>query len=115
MFYDIFDSLCKEKGVKPTRACIEAGLSRGLASKWKSEKTAVPDTESLRKLSLYFGTSVDALLGTEDKKEQAPAMSEGLSDAVSMELLNMIRDASEEERRDMLDLLRIVQKRREKE
>lgn len=66
----------------------------------------------LYEISAKYNVSVDWLEGKTDKKEQ-PTVSDELSDAVSMELLNMIREASESERRDMLDLLRIVQKRRE--
>lgn len=66
----------------------------------------------IHEISVKYNVSVDWLEGKTDKKEQ-PTVSDELSDAVSMELLNMIRDASESERRDMLDLLRIVQKRRE--
>lgn len=66
----------------------------------------------IHEISVKYNVSVDWLEGKTNKKEQ-PTVSDELSDAVSMELLNMIRDASESERRDMLDLLRIVQKRRE--
>ena len=68
MFYDRFLALCKEKGVKPTNACVEAGLSRGLAAKWKSTGTEKPSADALEKLSDYFDMSIDAILG----KEKAP-------------------------------------------
>lgn len=63
MFYDRFLELCAEKGVKPTNACIEAGLSRGLAAKWKSTKTEKPSAEALEKMSAYFEKSIDEILG----------------------------------------------------
>ena len=72
MFFDRFAELCKEKGVKPTNACVAAGLSRGLASKWKSEKTEIPSAEALQKLSVYFGISIDSILGSEKQKTPAP-------------------------------------------
>ena len=67
MFYDRFLELCKEKGVRPTNACVAAGLSRGLAAKWKSTKTEKPSAEALEKMSIYFGKSIDEILGKEKK------------------------------------------------
>lgn len=71
MFYDRFLELCAEKGVKPTNACIEAGLSRGLAAKWKSTKTEKPSADALEKMSTYFGKSIDEILGKEVTPTQA--------------------------------------------
>ena len=65
MFYDRFLQLCAEKGVRPTNACVEAGLSRGLAAKWKSTGTEKPSAEALEKLAAYFGKSMDEILDSE--------------------------------------------------
>ena len=73
MFYDRFLELCAEKGVRPTNACIEAGLSRGLAAKWKSTKTEKPSADALEKMSVYFGKTIGEILG----KEKAPAEAGG--------------------------------------
>ncbi len=73
MFYDRFLELCAEKGVKPTNACIEAGLSRGLAAKWKSTKTEKPSAEALEKMSVYFEKSIDEILG----KQKVPTLESG--------------------------------------
>lgn len=78
MFYDRFLELCDKKRVKPTNACIEAGLSRGLAAKWKSTGTEKPSADALEKLSSYFNMSIDEIL----KKEKAPAEAEA-SDPLS--------------------------------
>lgn len=107
MFYDVFDSLCKEKGVKPTRACIEAGLSRGLASKWKSEKTMTPDTESLKKLSAYFGKSIEGLLQTDEKIPPAVQWNSG-NDPVTNALIQEVLTASEEDKRKILEIIRVI-------
>ena len=73
MFYDRFLELCDEKGVKPTNACIEAGLSRGLAAKWKSTKTEKPSAEALEKMSAYFEKSIDEILN----KQKTPTIDGG--------------------------------------
>lgn len=70
MFYDRFEALCFDKGVKPGRACIEMGLSRSLAAKWKATKTEKPSAEVLEKMANYFGMSIEGILGIERKEEQ---------------------------------------------
>ena len=69
MFYDKYAQLCKQKGVSMSAAAIEAGLSKSLVTKWKTNKVAVPSPDVLRRLSVYFGVPVSELLD-EDKKEQ---------------------------------------------
>lgn len=69
MFYDLYCSLCKQKNIKPTRAAIEIGLSKGLPSTWKRSGTT-PQREQLVKIAEYFDVSVDYLLG----KEKTPAI-----------------------------------------
>ena len=96
MFYDRFLELCKEKGVKPTNAFVEAGLSRGLAAKWKSTKTEKPSADALEKMSAYFKKSIEDILG----KEKAPSDGESRFkegelirlDADSMEILRAVRE-----------------------
>ena len=71
MFYDLFCELCQKKGVSPTRATVEIGLSRTIGTKWKTTG-ATPQGETLSKIADYFGVSVDYLLGNEPK-EKTPA------------------------------------------
>ena len=77
MFYDLFCELCQKKGVSPTRATVEIGLSRTIGTKWKTTG-ATPQGETLSKIADYFGVSVDYLLGNEPK-EKATAKSDGIS------------------------------------
>ena len=80
MFYDRFLELCSEKGVRPTNACIEAGLSRGLAAKWKSTKTEKPSADALEKMSIYFQKTIDEILKfNTEKKSPAPVSKSGRS------------------------------------
>ena len=69
MFYNNFVRLCELKGVKPSRAALDCGISKSVVSKWKqnAEKGSelTPNGPSLRSLSDYFGVSVDYLLGKE--------------------------------------------------
>ena len=67
MFYDKFVSLCKEKGVAPTRAALDIGLSKSAPIKWRTTG-ATPNGETLNKIAEYFSVSVSVLLGEETKK-----------------------------------------------
>ncbi len=71
MFYDKFVFLCKEKGVAPTRAALDIGLSKSAPIKWRTTG-ATPNGETLNKIAEYFSVSVSVLLGEETKKAPTP-------------------------------------------
>lgn len=68
MFYDKFVSLCSLKGVSPSKAALDAGISKSLVTKWKTNMVHVPSGDVLKKLSVYFGVSVSELLGENENK-----------------------------------------------
>lgn len=96
MFYDRFLTLCHEKGVKPTNACVESGLSRGLAAKWKSTGTEKPSADALEKLSAYFNKTIDEILTGEQKEKPSTASGEELAYS-DLELLAAIKRADEKD------------------
>lgn len=54
---------CRSRGVSPSRAAEDAGLSKSAVSKWKREPDTVPSGAVLAKLSAYFGVPTSQLLG----------------------------------------------------
>ena len=60
-FYDKFETLCKEKGITPTGAAREMGITQQAVSLWK-KRGSVPKYETLRKVADYFGVTVEELL-----------------------------------------------------
>lgn len=70
MFYDRFVKLCDARGISPSRAAIEAGLSKSTVTKWKTTPSASPTGAAINKLSKYFGISISELLGEDEKKEK---------------------------------------------
>lgn len=67
-------------------AAMEAGLSKSLVTKWKTNNVEVPSPDVLRKLSNYFGIPVSELLGEEkgeEAKKEKPTtqMDDGLSES----------------------------------
>ena len=89
MFYDRFIELCNQKGVSPTRAALEAGISKSLVSKWKSNAAKEPSPEVLRKIADYFGISPYEVL---EAKEEQPFVND---DEELTEYLEMLRTRPE--------------------
>lgn len=71
--YSRIDELCNDKGVSVTEMCRASGASRGSLTDLKKGRIAKLNIETLEKISLYFGVSIDYLNGTEEK----PATNEG--------------------------------------
>lgn len=69
MFYERFVMLCKARGVSPSRAAVDAGLSKSTVSKWKRSPDSSPTGAVIDKLTRYFGISVAELLGEETGNE----------------------------------------------
>ena len=74
MFYDRFACLCAEKGVTVSRGAQEAGISKSLVTKWKTNGVEVPSAEVRSKLSRYFGLSMSELRG-ERREQPEPTVS----------------------------------------
>lgn len=103
MFYDTFAFLCKQKGLSPSRAAVEAKISKSLVTKWKSNGTEVPSPEVLKKLSNFFGVTPDYLLGY-DIQSQIDTLSEQI-EQIKIE----IRSASAERIEDLESTLAILE------
>lgn len=106
MFYDLFYSLCKQKGVSASKACLEMGLSRSLAAKWKNTG-ANPSAEVLPKIAAYFGVTVDYLLGNEQKEKPGQkAEPEITFDDFTYAMHNETKELTEEDKELLLSLAR---------
>ncbi len=64
-FLTNFERLCKEYGVYPSRALLDAGLSNSLYTKWKKSPNIVPGLDTLIKLAKYFRVSIDTVAGVD--------------------------------------------------
>ena len=66
MFFDVFLKLCADKGITPTAASKAIGFSKGSVSYWRKNYRegidAKPDSTTAKKISDFFGVSVDYLL-----------------------------------------------------
>ncbi len=61
-FYDRFEALCHAKGITPTGAARENGISQSVVGMWK-KRGSMPKWETIEKLAIYFDVSVDYLIG----------------------------------------------------
>ena len=102
MFWEIFESLCQQRGSTPTAISQEMGFSNATAAKWK--KGSIPQGTTLQKIATYFDISVDYLLGKEEKK---PPMPEGTEDMGENEkrLMAMWSQIPEEQKPELLTLI----------
>lgn len=66
VFWERFYDLCESRGTKPNPVAKEIGVSSGVVTKWKEERT-IPNGETLIKISNYFDCSIDYLLGRTDE------------------------------------------------
>lgn len=72
MFYDRFLYLCKMKDISPSRAAVEAGISKSLVTKWRTNKVETPSPDVIKKLARYFNLSVSDLLDEDVQSKKAP-------------------------------------------
>ena len=103
--YENILSLCDEKGIKPGKMCVEAGVSKGLISDLKAGRKKSVQIETAKKMADYFHVSVDRVMGVEEIKKAAPVSESGL-DADDIEILKLFSNAPEWKRKAALALLR---------
>ena len=104
MFYQVFEKLCKEKGVSPTKAGEEIGLSRGTISKWKNKGTA-PNFETIKAVADYF--HVPSSFFFEEKENQTDISDHDLKVA----LFNGSEDVTDEMWEEVKNFARFVEER----
>ena len=106
MFYDKYAQICKRKGISMSAAAVEAGLSKSLVTKWKTNKVEVPSPDVLKKLSAYFGMPVSELLG-EEQKEKPTVQDDGLSGDM-VELIEAIKHLPEDKIQMLLQVAKSI-------
>ena len=60
MYYEMFQKLCEEKGIKPGTVSKATGVSSATLTSWKQGKYT-PGPEKLQKIADYFGVTLDYL------------------------------------------------------
>ena len=104
--YETIQSLCQAKGIRPGRMCSDLGLSRGLMTDLKMGRKKTLNADTAQKIAAYLGTTVGALLGSEDVLDQ-----------VDVAFYGEYKELTEEQKetvRDMVRLMRARQTQQEK-
>ena len=111
MFYDKFIQLCNQKGVSPSRAAIDAGISKSLVTKWKANGCKEPSPDVLRKLASYFGVTISDLLD----EEKAPTENGGRTvdlNEIDFAFYGGYKELSEDDQETLRDMVRVMRERR---
>lgn len=112
MFYDKFVLLCTLKGVSPSKAAVDAGISKSLVTKWKVNSVEVPSPEILKKLSAYFGVPVSRLLSEEEQKTPTEVGERDILDEVDIGFYGAFKELSEDDKETVRDMVMLMRDRR---
>ena len=109
MFYDNFVALCASVNKTPAYVGRELGIDKSTISCWKARKTKPSDVNA-QKIADYFGVTVEELMGKGIKK--GPIPKDEAEDSETAELREIWSSADENERRDLLEMARMLKNRR---
>ena len=90
-FYSSFLSLCSQKGISPSVAARDAGISSGAPTAWK--KGAVPKPAQREKLCAYFGVTDEVLLGYVQTEKAPTPEGERSETAIDPAFFRIMQDA----------------------
>lgn len=94
--------------------CEFLGVSSGVYSQWNTRRTK-PRKSKLPAIAEYLGVSVADLLPDEDPStgiKKDPIPKDGVEDSETAELREIWSSADENERRDLLEMARMLKNRR---
>lgn len=106
MFFDVFQSLCKKKGVSCKRAAEDIGLSNSITTKWK-KTGATPSGDTLNRIAAYFNVTIDYLLGNEIVDQATDVLND-----VDLAFYGDYRELDEDDKETVRDMVRVMRERR---
>lgn len=109
------DSLASAKGTNIAQLEREIGFGNGKIGKWKNSPKS-PTYDSLAAIASYFDTTVAYLVGETDDPsagiKKDPILPDGVEDSETAELREIWSSADKNERRDLLEMARMLKNRR---
>lgn len=102
--YESIEALCNQRGIRPGRLCNDLGLSRGLITDLKMGRKKSVTAETAQKIAAYFGITVGQLLGQSDSTD--------ILDEVDVAFYGDYKELSEEEKKAVRDMVRLMRERR---
>lgn len=101
-FYQVFIKYCNKKGVAPTRAALDIGLTKPTATRWANG--SIPSDANIAKLADYFEVDLDQFKEEIGAKKDVPTVSD--EDEVMNEIIEIMRTKSKDQQEAFLQLLR---------
>lgn len=112
MFWENYILLCNKIGKAPNVVAAECGVkSTGTVTGWKNG--AMPRDNILLALAKYFDVSVEWLKGETNEKKPVPVRHELSEEAKELQYIWDEIDA--DERQALLEMARLIKKRRDKQ
>ena len=113
--YEVFEKLCKERGVTAYRVCKATGLTTASISNWKAGRYT-PKMDKMKKIADYFGVSVNYLMtGQMDgyyENDDTAAIAQQIFDNHDLRVLfDAARDASPEDLQTTYDMLMALKRK----
>jgi transcriptional regulator with XRE-family HTH domain len=102
--YESIEALCNQRGIRPGRLCNDLGLSRGLITDLKMGRKKSVTAETAQKIAAYFGITVGQLLGQSDSSD--------ILDEVDVAFYGDYKELSEDEKKAVRDMVRLMRERR---
>ena len=109
MFYNKFVNLCNKKGISPSAAAEEMGYQRSVVTRWS--KGTEPREATIQKVADYFGVEADTLRA---KKENPTVQMDSEVDEVTIELMDIIQNGTDEDRQDLLEMYKMLKRREQR-
>lgn len=114
--YDNINSLCVERGIKPSKLCADVGISRGLITDLKMGRKNGVTAVTAQKIASYFNVSVGYLLGEETEKAPTGASERkqeaDILDEVDVAFYGEYKQLNEDDKATLRDMARILRERR---
>ena len=70
--YENISRLCKQRGIKGGKMCVDIGMSKGILTDLKMGRQTGISTSNAKKIADYFGVSVDQLLDVREDPNCTP-------------------------------------------
>lgn len=112
--YNRIEKLCADNGINITTMCKESGASRASLTDLKMGRKQGLSTDTLSKISNYFGVSVDYLLGNEPKAKTL-AEADVTFDDFTYAMHHESKELTEENKQKLLEMARFFKMQQDKE
>lgn len=95
MFWDVFTTLCAQRGVSPNAVAKSLSIASGTVTNWKNG--AEPQNAKLKKIADYFGVSVSYLLGVVDDPDPVALVDPSKKEPPMLEWITKLDDMTVDE------------------